>query len=1080
VSKSARVAGAAPTRPPIVGSSKLRGSYISEHVAEAVARPKPAIPWSSLNNPQLAFLTDGVVEKKVEEVFSNIFSETPAYKQVLETPLYKPPILAAPRHNPAARDGSPRRAPPTVVSAAAASAVTAAALAGSTVRQPTSLAISSAPYGGYTGPDRAGGGGLARLNKSRIGPNALSRPSVAGLHLSVSSASSAAGAHSAPPQLALTCALEHSLTLSPLQRGLTARIRDTSASAMAASAAAAASAGAASPSYASSSSSARTSAGDAAGPALGPITSTSLRMHSAAAAHDLATVATYAASGSPAPASAAASAAAAVSSAAAARARAALSLTQPPSRSPARARYGAASASARGPSRGSATFVSASASRSLVLADPSLVDPFPPPPPPPEARAGSAAAGRASGGDAGLGMRPFATAAEAARARAPAPPAFGNDSRAVEAAAVAAVSARAASARTSARLAATAAPLALSLRGSSDVAPGAGALVPASPAVAAALLASSSSTAAADTGRLTVPPLSLPPAPIARALTARALASQQGALAERAADVRRVSELQRRQNLPALNTCVRLPPPPALHAPQRLEDPDADPAAALPFSLRARTARRAAGLAAAGSTREVAAERARALTQEEIAEMAAEERARVAAASEQVIMREIAALNASNGAAGANGGVVVSAVRARPTAPAATPVTAASQLGARGTARLPSGESSLLGGSYARGGSASGSGSALSSDGLDADAREARLVTEAQDRFSGTRALTARPREVSAGPTSLTARLSASGTGSFSARAASATPFTGFAAGSGVGGSADAAALASKGARRSAELFEGHRAALLRLVRDYTLRAQACARAGQARAEANAYYCIGVLHENLRCPRAAAGWYSKFVLTAHAARDEAMAALGHNSLGIALAAAAAAEASTDEDVADAVRGAIAQHEAHLAVADLYGLYVANTNIGVLNARLGCYGAAAAAHKRALEAAAELQAPVPLITATGNLGLAAFSDGAFDAAAACLEQFLELGEQFPALMPVTARAAALLALGEIAVAQKEYGYAKHLLQNALDEAAKAGDWSSVSKCRVALGVVSGAAAAEDGLRAVGAAMMAPAS
>ena len=1082
VSKSARVSGAAPTQPPIVGSSKLRGAYINDHIAEAVARPKPAIPWATLSNPQLSFLTDGVVERHVEETFSNIFSETPAYKTVLETPLYKPPLVAPPRHAPASAAAA-ARLPAAVSSAAAASAVTGAALAGSAARAPSSMAISTAPYRGYTGPDRAGGGGLARLNKGRIGPNALSRAP----GLGSASADSASSTAQMPPTLALTCALEHSLALSPLQRGLTARIRDASGLNSAALAASSSSAGAA-------------AAASAAAVAQGPITSRSMRIHSAAAAQSLAAVAAYAAappsaSGSNSRSAAAAATAAAAlegmpppaavaaaaSAAAASRARVALGLTMPPPPTPAAAAHSRAAAAR---SRSSSPVRSLAGTAAGTAFAP--YNHFPSAATTAAAANGARGAVSTGGGDPSATLRPFATAAEVARARAPAPPPFGPEARAAEDAAAAAYAAQraaTASSSMSARLTASAPPLALALARSG---PGHN---------AHNSLGDSSARSDPDWSRhdgsgnfretrLTVPQLQLPTAPAARALTSRslstrALRTQPGSLSGRASDVKRVDELHRRQLLPVLGVCLRLPPPPVLHAPQRLEDPSWDPSAALPASLRALTARRAAGLAAAGSTREIAAERLRALTQEQRDAIHTVETARAAAASEAAIEREIAALNsaavaratnaaaaaasagsAADGASSAGegsprdaahqaqppsaGSVVVSAVRARAAAPAVALTAPNSRY------RAPA--SAVAAVAAARHGAGD----------LDGDARDAQTLADAQASFPGPRALTARPRADAAATRAAEALIAQTvprdGAGAERARAGT-----------------DAAALASKGARRSAELFEGHRAALLRLVRDYELRAQACARAGQTRAEANAYYCIGVLHDNLRCPREAAEWYSKFVVAAHAAGDNALMALGHNALGIALAAAAAAEAGSDDAMVSAVEDAVAQHEAHLAVADLYGIFVANTNIGVLSGRLGHFAAAAAAHKRALEAAAQLQAPIPLITATGNLGLAAFADGAFDAAATCLEQFLELGEQFPALVLAPARATALLALGEMAVAQHEYGYARHLLQNALDEAARAGDWAAVSKCRVALGVVSGAAAAETGLKALGAAM-----
>lgn len=70
-------------------------------------------------------------------------------------------------------------------------------------------------------------------------------------------------------------------------------------------------------------------------------------------------------------------------------------------------------------------------------------------------------------------------------------------------------------------------------------------------------------------------------------------------------------------------------------------------------------------------------------------------------------------------------------------------------------------------------------------------------------------------------------------------------------------------------------------------MQDYALRASACKRAGRRRAEANAYYSMGILYDNMGVYSKSVSCYKSFQAVLQSAEDKFTEALAHNSIGVA-------------------------------------------------------------------------------------------------------------------------------------------------------------------------------------------------
>ena len=151
-------------------------------------------------------------------------------------------------------------------------------------------------------------------------------------------------------------------------------------------------------------------------------------------------------------------------------------------------------------------------------------------------------------------------------------------------------------------------------------------------------------------------------------------------------------------------------------------------------------------------------------------------------------------------------------------------------------------------------------------------------------------------------------------------------------------------------------------------VSNYTMLAFSSQRAGKREMEAQAYFAIGVLHDNVGQYAQALESFASFLDVAKKMQDRTAEGLAYNSMGVdCMLSACPPSASTGfgaAQLSDAARAslrrAVEYHEAHLKVADEGGRFMASTNLGLCYGALGDALASARHHQDALRIAIALQ------------------------------------------------------------------------------------------------------------------------
>ena len=198
-------------------------------------------------------------------------------------------------------------------------------------------------------------------------------------------------------------------------------------------------------------------------------------------------------------------------------------------------------------------------------------------------------------------------------------------------------------------------------------------------------------------------------------------------------------------------------------------------------------------------------------------------------------------------------------------------------------------------------------------------------------------------------------------------------------------------------------------------------------RAGRRETEAQAYFSIGVMHDNEGQFDEALRAYGQFLQVARDIDDVEKEALAYNAMGVDEMAAACPAKTTGEGFGAAalsdqsverLERAVALHERHLAIADAGGRFAAFTNLGLCRGALGDADGAARHHQDALRLAIELESSSGQSIAVGNLGSLAMRRGDLATARPCVEQHLQLAR---ALGDAGAEVHAHLKLGHLAAA-----------------------------------------------------------
>jgi len=238
-------------------------------------------------------------------------------------------------------------------------------------------------------------------------------------------------------------------------------------------------------------------------------------------------------------------------------------------------------------------------------------------------------------------------------------------------------------------------------------------------------------------------------------------------------------------------------------------------------------------------------------------------------------------------------------------------------------------------------------------------------------------------------------------------------------------------------------------------------------RAGHRDAEAQTYFCIGVMHDNVDQLDDALRAYAQFLQVAKDVDDEASQALAYNSMGVdQMLGACPAKASgdgfgastLDAHAVSKLEKAIRLHERHAQVADDGGRFAAFTNLGLCRGALGDADGAARHHQDALRLAITLESSSGQAIAVGNLGSLATRRGDFATARPCVEQHLALVQS---LGDAGAETHAHMQLGHLASAEGDHAAALTSFAAAAAVAEQTGEVGTLKRANCYVGVARGA-------------------
>jgi len=310
----------------------------------------------------------------------------------------------------------------------------------------------------------------------------------------------------------------------------------------------------------------------------------------------------------------------------------------------------------------------------------------------------------------------------------------------------------------------------------------------------------------------------------------------------------------------------------------------------------------------------------------------------------------------------------------------------------------------------------------------------------------------------------------------------------------------------------------------LLMLKDLSVRAEACRRAGRINSEATAYYCMGIIHDNMREYLKAVKCYQNVARSLQQRdvlhRQEVLSRtklsqediLLQASYGSSLSkdhshhspAAAAVDEYSYQDWNNRMKApelnslqaeserycavtlavtfnslgisyqlagpkhsdrALYYHQLHLKSTgnDTQSKFCCYTNLGLVYTALGDIDRASDCHKNALRCAFKLKSQRKQRIAIGNLGLAGFQHKDYLTAEACMEAHLAMSHT------VSGQCKATKVLGELAQQKGDYARAAHYLGQARVLAKQGTDLAEREKTTTELGVAIGQAKMEEYMR-----------
>ncbi|CUG91041.1 Hypothetical protein, putative [Bodo saltans] len=243
------------------------------------------------------------------------------------------------------------------------------------------------------------------------------------------------------------------------------------------------------------------------------------------------------------------------------------------------------------------------------------------------------------------------------------------------------------------------------------------------------------------------------------------------------------------------------------------------------------------------------------------------------------------------------------------------------------------------------------------------------------------------------------------------------------------------------------------------VLRDYQMLAEACQRAGRARTEGHAYYKIGeLLSKNKRDTLSKSVLYFKRYLNiSRRLNDLQGEAKALNCLGIV---------HYEMGGSNNFHIGLEYHKQHAEIADAAGIFIANTNMGLVHAKLGDHSSSMECHKQALQYAVRAGDKAAESLALANLGQSGTKQGDASTARVCVERHLEL---VTTLHDDAAACEAYEQLGTLAMERGDFATASENLLLALDVAMRTGDQEKAKKLRCQVGFVQGMMRVDDQMR-----------
>ena len=164
----------------------------------------------------------------------------------------------------------------------------------------------------------------------------------------------------------------------------------------------------------------------------------------------------------------------------------------------------------------------------------------------------------------------------------------------------------------------------------------------------------------------------------------------------------------------------------------------------------------------------------------------------------------------------------------------------------------------------------------------------------------------------------------------------------------------------------------------------------------------------------------------------------------------------------------ALQRSLEYHQQHCDIADAAGVFIANTNMGLITGMRADLKRSVEHHKQALQFAVRAQDKQAEALALANLALSERHQGDHATARVCIERNLELSHD---LKDEPGSCDAYEQLGVLSSDKKDWATASDFLTQALDLSHKQGNFEKTSSIRCRLGFVKGTMRMDDHFKAV---------